>query len=522
MVHSTSSSAKGSSEADSNVSREGLAEEYSVDDRDIPRLGSQGRRVGILRLDWVAELRVVLQYSSTRHGCRAEGGITLSIGSIGLLRRGWYSNIPRLGMVAEPRMVLGHPLVRVAESKGVLQYPSALYGCRAKGDAGISLGSTGLPREECLHDLSIKAKKNQYKRKLSEEVKDSIQSSARCPIQVYLGSLSRLGRVLELSVLREFSARQGVRANIHAPQAWDPTNFVGYKYDGGFNRYTGVVIKELLVFGGSGCGILRVDIYDERSQSKAKSVFPTSITCPEDVEGLDEALEYDLSGQGIEPVLPFDDFIMSVLRVLNVVRTQLYPNSWAAMQAFKVLCIGLEDLSEAKREGLKVLNLAHQLISPRMLISLPKSSQIAIDFTGRAKPKSIAMPFQGPDPKTLPRPTPQDTLLPITEKKKKDKGKKVTVGSLKRPIKGGCRIDPLAAPKKMMKQTTIPKHTLVFLGGIPNLFIGSGFIHLRVTTQEFMSLEFMSTEARFEVKDMSSAEKLKAFGEMHLLCAALA
>ncbi|XP_029128983.1 uncharacterized protein LOC114916450 [Cajanus cajan] len=36
--------------------------------------------------------------------------------------------------------------------------------------------------------------------------------------------------------------------------------------------------------------------------------------------------------------LPFDDFQMGVLRVLNVAPTQLHPNAWAYMQAFRVLC----------------------------------------------------------------------------------------------------------------------------------------------------------------------------------------
>jgi len=36
--------------------------------------------------------------------------------------------------------------------------------------------------------------------------------------------------------------------------------------------------------------------------------------------------------------LPFDDFTMGVLRILNVAPTQLHPNSWAAFQAFRVLC----------------------------------------------------------------------------------------------------------------------------------------------------------------------------------------
>lgn len=39
--------------------------------------------------------------------------------------------------------------------------------------------------------------------------------------------------------------------------------------------------------------------------------------------------------------LPFDDFQMGVLRALNVAPTQLHPNAWAAMQAFRNLCLCL-------------------------------------------------------------------------------------------------------------------------------------------------------------------------------------
>ena len=35
--------------------------------------------------------------------------------------------------------------------------------------------------------------------------------------------------------------------------------------------------------------------------------------------------------------LPFDDFTMRVLRLLNVAPTQLHQNSWAYLQAFRVL-----------------------------------------------------------------------------------------------------------------------------------------------------------------------------------------
>jgi len=39
--------------------------------------------------------------------------------------------------------------------------------------------------------------------------------------------------------------------------------------------------------------------------------------------------------------LPFDDFTMGVLRLQNVALTQLHPNSWAYLQAFRVLCKAL-------------------------------------------------------------------------------------------------------------------------------------------------------------------------------------
>ncbi|KAL2317689.1 hypothetical protein Fmac_031565 [Flemingia macrophylla] len=291
---------------------------------------------------------------------------------------------------------------------------------------------------------------------------------------------------------------------------------------------------------------------------------------------------YDCLFRDLHVKLPFDDFILSVLWVLNVVPTQLHPNSWAAMQAFKFLCLGLgvtptaplflyfysckpgydleegyssrqgdneakarwislsripkryilesftssyknfnngffrvgirkeaekyfydqvgrplfllawtkkpqrcdgynvTDLSEADREWLRVLSLAPRPIPPRMLILLPKSSQIAIDFigimtkvggsefdvkklmAGRARPKSIAKANQGSDPSKLPRPTPQDIIPPATERKRKDKGTKKAAGRV-----GKCSVEDeghattSAHPEKKMKQTLIRDHGIL-------------------------------------------------------------
>ena len=36
--------------------------------------------------------------------------------------------------------------------------------------------------------------------------------------------------------------------------------------------------------------------------------------------------------------LPFDNFMVGVLRALNVAPTQLHPNTWASIQAFRLIC----------------------------------------------------------------------------------------------------------------------------------------------------------------------------------------
>ncbi|RDX91207.1 hypothetical protein CR513_26849, partial [Mucuna pruriens] len=46
-----------------------------------------------------------------------------------------------------------------------------------------------------------------------------------------------------------------------------------------------------------------------------------------------ETVFYDL---GI--ILPFDRFEAEVLHTLNIVPSQLHPNGWATMQAFRVVC----------------------------------------------------------------------------------------------------------------------------------------------------------------------------------------
>ena len=46
---------------------------------------------------------------------------------------------------------------------------------------------------------------------------------------------------------------------------------------------------------------------------------------------------------------PFDDFTVNVLKILNVAPTQLHPNSWAILQAFRIICkiFGLTPTAES-------------------------------------------------------------------------------------------------------------------------------------------------------------------------------
>jgi len=47
---------------------------------------------------------------------------------------------------------------------------------------------------------------------------------------------------------------------------------------------------------------------------------------------------YSCLFSGLHVALPFDDFTMSVLQTLNVAPSQLHPNTWASLQAFRLMC----------------------------------------------------------------------------------------------------------------------------------------------------------------------------------------
>ena len=76
--------------------------------------------------------------------------------------------------------------------------------------------------------------------------------------------------------------------------------------------------------------------------------------------------------------LPLDDFTMGVLRELNVAPTQLHPNSWAYMQAFRVLCQSLY-LQPSPRAFLYFYNTRpHQPTTWLSLVSRPSISRLDV------------------------------------------------------------------------------------------------------------------------------------------------
>ncbi|KAL2345062.1 hypothetical protein Fmac_006347 [Flemingia macrophylla] len=142
---------------------------------------------------------------------------------------------------------------------------------------------------------------------------------------------------------------------------------------------------------------------------------------------------------------------------------------------------------------------------------------------GRARPKAIQAANAGLNVATLPRPSPQDRLPPVSEKKKKDKGtKKATTGPLKRSAEGEEVGEPSVHPEKKLKQTTIPEHAPS--SGRRNIesLMGVPLLSPRVNAQELVAMDFTSAEGKKAIAELSLGDKLKAIGEMHLKGLALA
>ncbi|KAL2332903.1 hypothetical protein Fmac_014116 [Flemingia macrophylla] len=176
-----------------------------------------------------------------------------------------------------------------------------------------------------------------------------------------------------------------------------------------------------------------------------------------------------------------------------------------------------------------------------MLIKLPKSPQIALDLIGimskvrgddfdvkgllkgRARPKAIQAANAGLDKTMLPRPSPQDRLPPVTERKKKEKGtKKTTAGPLKRSAEGGEAGGSSAPPEKKLKQTTIPEHAPSSGKGNIESLLGVPLLSPRVNAHELVAMDFTSAEGKKAIAELSFGDRLKAVGEMHLKGLALA
>ncbi|KAL2320750.1 hypothetical protein Fmac_029719 [Flemingia macrophylla] len=199
------------------------------------------------------------------------------------------------------------------------------------------------------------------------------------------------------------------------------------------------------------------------------------------------------------------------------------------------------DLTPDEREGLSLLRQAPRPIPAKMLIKLSKSPQIALDFIGimskvggddfdvksllkgRARPKAIQAANAGPDAAALPRPSPQDRLPPVSERKKKDKGtKKAPLVPPKRAAEGGEAGEPSAQPEKKLKQTTISEHAPSSGRRNTECLLGVPLLSPRVNAQELVAMDFTSAEGKKAIVELSLGDKLKAIGEMHLKGLALA
>ncbi|KAL2319189.1 hypothetical protein Fmac_033065 [Flemingia macrophylla] len=267
---------------------------------------------------------------------------------------------------------------------------------------------------------------------------------------------------------------------------------------------------------------------------------------------------YDCWFRDLQVKLSFDDFILSVLQVLNVAPTQLHPNSWAAMQAFKPGYDSKEGYSfregesEAKAKWISLNRILKRYLlesftssyknfkngffrigireesrkyfydevgqplfplawtrNPRHCDGYKEEHLIEVEREG-LKPTKVRIPKRCRGlllrTRSLPR---------LRRERKKGCGGREAFG------RGWRSYAPFGPPQKRLKQTTIPEHSSTPSDVLLEVLVGPGFLNPKVTSQEFISLDFMTAKARRVVEDMSSADKLKALGELFLRYGAL-
>ncbi|XP_029128209.1 uncharacterized protein LOC114916185 [Cajanus cajan] len=129
-------------------------------------------------------------------------------------------------------------------------------------------------------------------------------------------------------------------------QRYGPSEVPGYEWVNGevtsyYSRYrdTGMITNLLdytkcLNFGAA------EEPYPIGVRSCRNNAFPNPDMVCLDQSGakMESFYMYDCLIRDLKVKLPFDEFTMGVLRVLNVAPTQLHPNSWAQLQGFKHLC----------------------------------------------------------------------------------------------------------------------------------------------------------------------------------------
>ncbi|XP_029128598.1 uncharacterized protein LOC114916316 [Cajanus cajan] len=139
---------------------------------------------------------------------------------------------------------------------------------------------------------------------------------------------------------------QGKLKRVSNRQRYGPSEVPGYEWvnrevTSYYSRYQDTsMITNLLDYTNCLTFNAKENPYPIGIRSCRNNAFPNPDTVCLDQSGakMESFYIYDCLLRDLKVKLPFDEFTMGVLRVLNVAPTQLHPNSWAQLQGFKHLC----------------------------------------------------------------------------------------------------------------------------------------------------------------------------------------
>ncbi|RDX62833.1 hypothetical protein CR513_58795, partial [Mucuna pruriens] len=153
-------------------------------------------------------------------------------------------------------------------------------------------------------------------------------------------SSSSSGEALEAMLV---AVAEGISSQAPVPSALEVATFAWVHKDVLENQSkmthseVGSLVEEGKWVRGSHAGLLKVVRYGKRER-----------VCHATKEGEEPFIYmYETTLLDLGVTLPFDFFEADVLRGLGIAPSQLHPNGWAAIQAFKVVCLALGMLSSA-------------------------------------------------------------------------------------------------------------------------------------------------------------------------------